>query len=103
FAIVFLSPCRDLHPSIGQIVKQVGVQTLIAQPAVETLHVAVLHRPSRLNMNQLDLPLFAPAQEMPTGQLGPVVATNSLRVSSTVDDRFQSARHSTARQTCVHF
>ena len=66
-AVIFLPPTRDLLPGIGQVPKPAGVQTLIPQPPTKTFHVAVLHRPSRLNVNQLDLPLFAPAQEMPRG------------------------------------
>jgi hypothetical protein len=35
----------------------------------------------------LDLPLFAPAQKMSTGQLRPVVTTNRFRFSPTFDHR----------------
>jgi hypothetical protein len=53
----------------------------------ETLHVAVLHWPSRLNVDQLDFALLTPAQEMPRGQFRPVVTTNRFRVEKPLSPR----------------
>lgn len=50
-AVVLLSPARDLVPGIGQVTKPAGVQTFIAHPSVEALHVAVLHRSAWLNVD----------------------------------------------------
>src|SRR6266849_2886726 len=75
---MFLPPTRDLLPGIGQVTKPAGVQTLISQPPIEAFHVAVLPRSSRLNVDQLDLPLLAPAQEMPRGELRSVVTANRI-------------------------
>src|SRR5205085_12605916 len=65
--VILFSPVRDLRPGIGQVTKAAGIQTLIPQSSIEALHVAVLHRSPRLNVDQLDLPLLAPAQEVPRG------------------------------------
>src|ERR1700674_1040098 len=58
---------------------------------------AVLHRPPWLNVDQLNLPLLAPAQEVPAGQFRTVVTANRFRFSPTFDHTFQRPRHSTAR------
>jgi hypothetical protein len=50
FGIVFLAPRLDLLSRIRHVQKPVCIQALIAQPAVEALHISVLHRLSRLNM-----------------------------------------------------
>jgi hypothetical protein len=58
-------PVRNLGSRIGQVPKPAGVQTLISQPSIEALHMTILHRSSGLDVDQLDLPLFAPTQEVP--------------------------------------
>jgi hypothetical protein len=97
FAIVLISPRGDLRLGIDHVAKLVRIQTFIPQPTVEAFHMTVLHGPPWLDMDQLDLPLFAPAQKMSTGQLRPVVTTNRFRFSPTFDHRLQRARHPKAR------
>src|SRR5579863_9286572 len=63
--VVLISPARDLVPRVGQVTKPAGIQALVSQSCIEAFHVAVLHRSPRLHVNQLDLPLLVPAQEMP--------------------------------------
>jgi len=63
--IVFIAPLGDFAPRIEQIPKPARVQTFITEFSRETLHVAVLHGPARLNMNETDPPFNAPRQEMP--------------------------------------
>src|SRR6266852_125789 len=99
---MFLPRTRDLLPGIGQVTKPAGVQTLISQPPIEAFHVAVLHRSSRLNVDQLDLPLLAPAQEMPRGELRSVVTANRFWQPSLFDRLFQGAAHSRTRQTRIY-
>jgi hypothetical protein len=43
--------------------------------------VPVLHGTTWLDVDQLNPPLFAAVEEMPAGQLGPVVTTNRFRFS----------------------
>lgn len=47
----------------------VRVEALITEPAVETLHVAVLHRPAGLDVHDLDLALLGPAEHAPAAEL----------------------------------
>src|SRR4029077_18323309 len=49
---------------------------------METLYKRILHRPSWLNMHQVDLPLDPPGQKMPARKLRSVVATNRPRHSA---------------------
>jgi len=102
-SIVFGSPIRDLPPRFEQIPKPAYTQTFVPQLAVETLHAPVLHRPPRLDMHQLDLPLDAPRLKMTAGQFRPVVAANRRGHSALGDDRFQHPRHSPAGKTRIYF
>ena len=46
--VVVLPPSFDLGPGVGQCGELVRIQALMAQSAVETLHVSVLHEAARL-------------------------------------------------------
>jgi hypothetical protein len=82
----------------------VGFREIIPQSAVETFQVAVLHGPSWLEVDDLNLPLLAPAQEMPTGQFRAVVAANRFWLSPpTFDHTFERSRNPTARQAGIDF
>ncbi len=48
------------------------VEALVAQAAVEALDMAVLHRPSRLDVHEADLEVFRPADHAPRSELRPV-------------------------------
>ena len=63
------TPIASSRTSVGRTgcSKPAGVQTLISQSSIEAFHVTVLHRPSRLNVDQQDLAFLAPAQEMARG------------------------------------
>lgn len=43
-----------------------------------TFNMAILHRPSRLDVNQPDLPVFRPAVHAPRGELWPIVRAHVL-------------------------
>ena len=45
------------------------MQALLAQLAIETLHVGVLRGLARLDVNQIDLAIQCPGKEVATGQL----------------------------------
>jgi hypothetical protein len=49
------------------------------------INLAVLHRSALLDMDQMDLPLFAPAQEMATRQFRPVAAPSRFRHTPMLD------------------
>ena len=80
--VVFYPPRGDLLPRVPQVFKPIHVQAFIPQLAVETFHVPVLLRLSRLDVHQRDLLLDAPRQKMPAGELRSVVADESPAVSS---------------------
>jgi len=101
--VVFHPPRGDPPPRVPQIFKPTYVQALVPELAVETFHVPVLLRLPRLNVHQLDLPLHAPGQKLPAGELRPVVATNRPRLAPFRDDPFQHPRHAPAREAGVHF
>lgn len=48
--VVLLSPVCDLGTCIEAVLEPAGAQTLLAQPSVEALHVAVLHGASGLDV-----------------------------------------------------
>ena len=58
---------------------------------IEALRMPVLHGPSRLNVDQVDFPLFAPTQRVRRCQLRPIVTTNRFRHASQLACLFQSA------------
>ena len=99
--VVLLSPVCDLHASIEKVLEPTGAQALLAQPSVETLYVAVLHRPPGLDMAQLDLPLQRPGKEVTTGELRAVVATNRLRPAAPRDDLIKHTGDSPAGEAGI--
>jgi len=92
-----VSPQRvyRLYKAEGLMVRRLRRKRL--SRTVKALHMAVLHGPPWLDMDQSNLPLFAPAQKVPAGQLRPIVATNRFRLSPTFDHSLQRTRHSKAR------
>ena len=92
--------CR---PGVKQILKPAYPQTLFAQPTMEALDVRILSGLARLDMDQLDLPLNPPCQEMTAGQLRPVVVANRSWFSSRFDDLVRHACHAPAGEACIHF
>src|SRR5208283_6123004 len=77
--VVVLLPLRDLLSRVGQAAEPVFVQALIAKASVETLHVAVLHRSSRLNRVPLQALLVGPLIDSAADKLGSVVAADLAR------------------------
>jgi len=71
--VVIATPGGDDPPGFEQVLKPTDAQALLAQLAVETLQVGVLRGLARLDVNQIDLALQGPGQEVPTGQLRAVV------------------------------
>src|SRR4029077_15025458 len=102
FFVVFFSPCSDLGPRFKQIPKPARVQAFVSQLSVKTFYMSVLHRPPRLDVHQLDLPLDPPGQKMPARKLRTVVATNRFRNSALRHDPLQLPRHSPAGKTRVY-
>jgi hypothetical protein len=62
-------------------VEDVGVEHFVAAGAVEALDEGVLIRLPRLNEQQCNVVLLAPAGKVMPGQLGPVIAANCRRLA----------------------
>src|SRR5215472_1202106 len=75
--IVVDPPCFDLAPGIGQILKPVRIQALVAEPAIETLDETVLHWLAGLDVYEPDLTPFRPGHETAAGEFRPVVDANA--------------------------
>ena len=57
--------------------------------------------PPRLDVNQVDLAIFSPAQHAPRCELRSVVGTHTFRLAATFDQPIQLSRNSTAAQAGV--
>ena len=73
--VVISPPSFDFAPCVVQTGEPVGIQTFIAQSAVEALHEGILHRLARLNELQSHAPFFAPGGQRPAAKLRPIVQT----------------------------
>src|SRR5277367_3542420 len=82
FPVILLAPVRQSVAHIVQGPEPAGVEALVAQPSVEALDMAVLHRAARLDMHQPDLPVLRPRQHAPRGELRPVVRAHVLRTAT---------------------
>src|ERR1051325_2446867 len=98
----------SLHAAIflrafKQIPEPTRVQAFVPQLPAEAFHKRILHRPPRLNMHQLDLPLQRPRQKTPARKLRPVVAANRFRRSALRHNLPQIPRHSPTRKSAIRF
>ncbi len=82
---------------MGQVAEQGLVQKLVAQPAVEAFHKAVLHRLSGGDVVPFDLLLRAPLQDRVRGQLRPVVADDHPWPAAAFDQSRQFPDNTAAR------
>jgi hypothetical protein len=64
--VVLITPGSQSTPDIVQRPEPACVEALVAQPSVEALDMAVLHRLARLDV---DLPVLGPADHEPRGEL----------------------------------
>src|SRR5271156_5641475 len=93
FPVILLPPVRQSVAHIVQGPEPTGVEALVAQPSVEAFDVAVLHRASRLDVHQPDLPVLRPGQYAPRGKLRPIVRAHILRPATLADQPLQHPRH----------
>jgi hypothetical protein len=96
FGVVLPAPVGESISNIVEGSEPARVEALVAQPAVEALDVTVLHRPARLDMQQLDLALFSPAHDAARGELRAVVRAHAFGPTTLLDQPVQHARY-TAR------
>src|SRR5512141_2065924 len=77
--IVMLAKLRQLLPHVVQRREPFHVQTLVAQPAVETLDESVLHRTAWPNEAQLHFVAHGPGFHRATAELAAVVHRDAFR------------------------
>ena len=76
--VVIAPPIGDDSSGLEQVLEPADAQALLAQLAVETLHVGVLRGLARLDVNQIDLAIQCPGKEVATGQLRAVAPREAL-------------------------
>src|SRR3974377_2196980 len=101
--VVVLPPSLDLSPRVAETCEPVGIQTFIAQAAVESLGIGILHWLARLDEFQAPPSLLAPGSQGATPELGPVIQNNRLRQPSLTHDPIQHSPHSQSAQGSVDF
>ena len=65
--VVIPVPRSDDASCFEQVLEPVDTQTLLAQSAVEALHVCILRGLAGLDVNQIDLVIQRPGKEVATG------------------------------------
>lgn len=80
--VVVLAPCRHGDARLLKILEPVLVETFVAKLAVETLHRAVLHGPTRFDQQVHDVMGLRAADESPTRKLRAVVGTHGHRIAA---------------------
>ena len=78
-AVVVLAPPLDQHACLRHRVEDLAVQQLVAQLAVQALHVAVLPGAARLDVERLHPDLAEPLPHRRRGEFAPVVAAHVVR------------------------
>src|ERR1019366_2546706 len=100
-AVVLRAPACQGAPYILQRSEPLRVEALVAQPPMEAFDMSILHRPSRLDVHQPNLPVFRPAQLATRGELRSVVRAQVLRPATLFDQPLQHTRHPSAAETGV--
>lgn len=70
---------------------------------MRALHVRVLSRLSRPDVNQLDPPVQAPGDEAAAGELGPIIGADAFRHAALGNDLFRRTNNAHAAQRRVRF
>ena len=101
--VVIVAPVGDGPSCLEQVLEPADAQALLAQLAVEALHVGVLRGLAGLDVHEIDFAIQSPGKEMPAGQLGAIVTSNSSRQTALADDLVEHTRNAQAREARVHF
>lgn len=80
--VVVVPPSVHLRLRIGQVLEPVHVQALVAQAAVQGLHVGVVDRLSRPRELQCDLVGASPRIDRSTRELAAIVTVHALRYAT---------------------
>ena len=94
--VIFSLPIRDLPPGVEQVPEPAHVQALVAQLSIEAFHASILGWFSRLDVNEIDLPLDGPGEEVARSQLRAVITANRIGLAMCRDRSFQFSRDAPA-------
>jgi hypothetical protein len=73
--VVFTAVVLDDHAGFGERPELLTVETFVTESAMEALHLAVLPRATRIDVDRLDLVLHEPCLDCLCEELTPVVAS----------------------------
>ena len=82
--VVVFAPCRNQMAGMAQVGKEVLVEALVPQAAIEAFHEAILHWFARRDVVPFDLPILLPFQHCIRGELGAVVRDHHARIAALV-------------------
>ena len=89
--VVVSAPCADDLAGLGERAEPVLVQALVAELAVEALHVRVLRRFPGLYQTQRHAVAVGPAIERVTGELGTLIGAQHPRQTAERADAYSGA------------
>jgi len=100
--VVVLTPVFDQGAGFRQHREPVLIEAFVANLAVETLHIGVLHWLAGLDELLLHAALIRPVVQRPTGELRAVVGHHPFGQATTLADLVEHARHALPGQRGVH-
>ena len=80
-----------------------GNEALISEPAVETFDVSVLNWFAGLNVDQFNMLLDTPGEEMARGKFAAIIHSNPFWPAAFGDDTVERPRDASTGQTSIHF
>jgi hypothetical protein len=101
--IEFVSPGSDLPASVPKIPEPLGIQALISEPTVETFDMSVLNWFAGLNVDQFNMLLDTPSEEMARGKFAAIIHSNPFWPATLGDDTVERSRDASTGQTSIHF
>ena len=95
--VIVVTPARDDLAGMAVAAEEVLVEAFVAQPAVERLDEAVLHRFARRNVVPVDAARLPPLKNGVRGQLGAVVRDHHAGITPDASDPVEFPRNTDAR------
>jgi hypothetical protein len=99
--VIIVAPEGQRLAGVGEAVKDLLVQALVKQAAVEALDRSVLPRLARSDATPGGAGIASPFEDCGAGELGAVVADNAVWFVANQDQRRQLPRHLCARDAGV--
>lgn len=100
--VIVLPPSTDDLPGMTVTGKQMLIETLVPEPAVEALDEAILHRLARRDVVPLDAALLLPFEHRVAGQLRSVIADHHARITAMLRNGVQLAGNTLGSSAAHH-